>query len=919
MKSFVIGQRWISKMEPELGLGVVKEIHHKTVLLDFPAADCQRHYAKDTAPLQRVAFKSGDTVTSKSGQKWTVKKIEDKNGLTTYHCDQGILAESELCDTLSFSTPQDRLLSGLTDTNRTFNLRYQTLVHNHKIKKSYAHGFLGGRIDLLPHQLYIAHEVSRRPLPRVLLCDEVGLGKTIEACLILHRLLITGRVNRVLILVPESLVHQWFVELLRKFNLFFKLVNEDFINSFQGNQDSNPFLTNSIFLSSIQTLSKNRELFQHSHHAGWDLLVVDEAHHLTEGTPDYQIVETLGKQTPGLILLTATPQQLGHHSHFSRLRLLDPDRYHDFDAFEKERDTYQEIAELADKLLSNDPLTKKDETQVTKLITNQGDSDWDKEILLQKLLDRHGMGRVLFRNTRSVIKSFPQRRRQLVTLDSSKSIFKNHLNEFQYDVENRCPDHYDYTNDPRIHWLSQWLKSNPQEKALLICKNIQKVEAINQALKNLMRVETALFHEKLTLIQRDKNAAWFARKKGARILICSEIGSEGRNFQFAHHLILFDLPLNPELLEQRIGRLDRIGQKENIHIHIPVVKGSPQDYLAQWYHQGLGAFENNLADGYEIFQELGVQLKSQILNGKNINTLISKTRDMHQSLQQKMAKGRDRLLELHSFNPQVAEKIIQEITHWDQEDHAIRFTTRLFSHFGIRLEEVADRTYRFHFDLLENPDFPIPPLRESKLIGTFDRTTANQREEIEFLTWDHPMLTGAVELLIGSDNGNCAIAIWSDTDKQALLLETIFLVETVASPELFCNRFLPATPVRVVVDNQQMNQTDAIPAKTLQKNVKDAPPLSSKVKSMMADALPPMLTACTEIAEKRMHDLIQKAEADMKNVMNNEIDRLVDLKAVNPNIRDQEILKLRNEKDELTSAIQSARLRLDSVRLILTS
>ena len=94
-------------------------------------------------------------------------------------------------------------------------------------------------------------------------------------------------------------------------------------------------------------------------------------------------------------------------------------------------------------------------------------------------------------------------------------------------------------------------------------------------------VRSAAFYEGLSIVERDRAAAYFADSQaGAQSLICSEIGSEGRNFQFAHHLILFDLPVHPDLLEQRIGRLDRIGQRHNIQIHVPYIAGeSPRNTL----------------------------------------------------------------------------------------------------------------------------------------------------------------------------------------------------------------------------------------------------------------------------------------------------------------------------------------------------
>ena len=98
-----------------------------------------------------------------------------------------------------------------------------------------------------------------------------------------------------------------------------------------------------------------------------------------------------------------------------------------------------------------------------------------------------------------------------------------------------------------------------EEKVLLICRSREKALAIEKAVSRQAPVNTAVFHEGLNLVQRDRNAAWFAEEDGALLLICSEIGSEGRNFQFAHHLVLFDLPLNPELLEQRCHSFHSLG------------------------------------------------------------------------------------------------------------------------------------------------------------------------------------------------------------------------------------------------------------------------------------------------------------------------------------------------------------------------
>ena len=208
MQIYVPGQRWISETEPELGLGLVAEATNRTVQVFYQAANEMRHYAINNAPLKRVRFEPGDQVESREGVQLAVETVSEENGLFRYAATDGTtFIEADLCDTSSFDRPETRLLGGHVDANALFDLRVAALNARHRYGQLDVRGLLGGRVDLLPHQLYIAQEVSSRPLPRVLLADEVGLGKTIEACLILHRLMVCGMVGRVLILVPHALVH----------------------------------------------------------------------------------------------------------------------------------------------------------------------------------------------------------------------------------------------------------------------------------------------------------------------------------------------------------------------------------------------------------------------------------------------------------------------------------------------------------------------------------------------------------------------------------------------------------------------------------------------------------------------------------------------------------------------------------------
>ncbi|MEC7487123.1 MAG: SNF2-related protein, partial [Verrucomicrobiota bacterium] len=281
MQNFVIGQRWTSETEPELGLGIVVSTsrHHVSVL--FPASNETRLYATNNAPIKRVEFRPGDSIQSQTGQTVLIESIKLEKGVITYICDGVEVPEAELADTTSFSKPEERLISGQYDRSSTFELRYETMAQQAKAKQSAVSGFIGGRIDLIPHQLYIASEVSNRYMPRVLLADEVGLGKTIEACLILHRLHLTGRAERILILLPESLVHQWFIELLRRFNLWFTLVDEPYCESVTAvDKEANPFNEKQLVICSVKTLLEHSRWKTCALDSNWDMLVVDEAHHL---------------------------------------------------------------------------------------------------------------------------------------------------------------------------------------------------------------------------------------------------------------------------------------------------------------------------------------------------------------------------------------------------------------------------------------------------------------------------------------------------------------------------------------------------------------------------------------------------------------------------------------------------------------
>jgi ATP-dependent helicase HepA len=944
-ESFHPGQRWISESEPELGLGSVRSVTPRTVIVEFRASAETREYARDNAPLRRVRFRVGDTIASRTGSAFPVQAVIERAGLVYYQVNGTELCETELSDAISFSQPDKRLLAGQLDPTEVFDLRVAALEQQYRRRKSPVRGFVGGRIDLIPHQLYLASEVAGRMVPRVLLADEVGLGKTIEACLILHRLILTGRAQRVLILVPDSLVHQWFVELLRRFNIWFHIFDEERCDAIEKtNPDTNPFLDDQLVLASLSLFTGKERRTAQALAAGWDLLVVDEAHHLgwTPETisPEYALVEALGRAIPGLLLLTATPEQLGMASHFARLRLLDPNRFYDLGEFIREAESYRDVARLADKLLQAQPFTDEDVAKLALILADTeaniryklkqvaaGASDV-QAALRDALLDQHGTGRVMFRNTRATISGFPKRVARLCPLlapAEGEVLFEALAQEFAADTEAPRVDGFepDFANDVRLDWLAELLRTLEPAKVLLICRTRRKVEAIDAALRQRLNVKQAVFHEGLTLVQRDRNAAWFAEDDGARILICSEIGSEGRNFQFAHHLVMFDLPLDPELLEQRIGRLDRIGQRAEIQVHVPFVTGSSQEVLARWYQEGLNSFEKNLAGGRALLEQFGIRVhdlaqdfhETETASRSELKQLIAETCIARQELTERLEQGRDRLLELNSFRPEASEKLVQMIRQADADRTLDKFMVAVFDHFSIHVEELSPRTYQLGSAGVFADSFPGLPTEG--LTITCDRQRALAREEMQFLTWDHPLVTGALDLLLGSEKGTSSFAKWPDAKVAGLFVETVYLLECIAPPALHVDRFLPPTPLRVLVDHRGADVGATFPRETLARQLQTAEAYSLLDRPELREALLPDLIEKSEgIARSQMPELIAQAHREMTTQLEHEIGRLRELQKVNRSVRPEEIAGLVQQRESLDQHLAAARLRLDAIRLI---
>jgi len=445
------------------------------------------------------------------------------------------------------------------------------------------------------YQEETGRKVLKRFRGRALLSDEVGLGKTIEASIVLKEYIQRGMVKSALILTPTSLVSQWKDELRTKFGLDF-LSTDDPDHRKKGSR----FWKAPFILASIN-FAKSKKNFSLVTEREYDIVIVDEAHHLkNRNTLNWKLVNILKKRF--LLLLTATPVENNLLELYNLITLLKPGQLKTASDFRKEfmtrgdptdpqnRSRLKEL--LGEVMIRNTRALAKIGLPPRFAHTIRVDpSKSEKELyeritaLVQDINTTDGVGRkLLLKNLLAEAGSSP--RAVSMTLSRmlcKKDVLLHHQKEIQA-INNLCRS-MDDTRKNRV--LLKLIRSS-SEKNIIFVKYLGTLDHLSDFLA-WNKIPHSLFHGRLDSRSKDEQIKKF--KEETDILLTTEIGGEGRNLQFCHQMINYDLPWNPMKIEQRIGRIHRIGQEKEVTIYNLCATGSAEDYILEVLDKKINMFE----------------------------------------------------------------------------------------------------------------------------------------------------------------------------------------------------------------------------------------------------------------------------------------------------------------------------------------
>ncbi len=929
-QKFNEGNLVIYRLNPELGVGrVIKKLEipssktlddEDTYITNKFKVSFKNNIIKIIHPIDLIhyVFELNDKIVTKNGIGYiNTKDFLVQDGVISYEFLKEDGKKSQIFEYEIYSkyeTPLETLISKQSlDPQTNFLIKYWANLFYSYYKSYQIKCITNSRLTLMPHQINVTHRLAEEFFPRIILADEVGLGKTIEAGIYIKEMIARDLAERILIIVPASLVKQWAFEMSNKFNLEFTIYDGKKVKELKRKGSykhpdilQNPFYYDNLIICSLQ-FARNKKYIELLSSISWDIVIFDEAHHLRRylvnamtgnyrETLNYELAKDLSLNSESMLLLTATPLQLHSFELFSLIELIHPGTFENFSDFEHFRKNMPFINLLITNLNNIDRLNNFEVKNTIKLLKDLKYVERNKNLnhilseikddsfklkLLNKIEEDHTLSKFLIRNrkknvftdellnkrivntiminpTQEELDVYNEIRlylakiynssltkenvgigfiittlqklltsskqaflksieRRLDQLDRYKDIFldtkiikerdpeyyeaeleEQYLDSEIFDVFNNksakekeeevidllnqekiLKEYYDKLNalpyDSKsaklVELLDQIYSQNPREKIIIFTQFVDTLKFLKSLIENHnTNFEVELFFGGLDKIQKDESVERFRSSEKFSILISTEIGGEGRNFQFCRVLINYDLPWNPMKLEQRIGRLDRIGQKsKEIYIYNIFMEGTVETDIIHAIIKRINLFEESIGILEPIIGRIEKDFKGVIFaeeDGKKRKRL----NEFYRTLDEEIRKAKeiemqldDLMIDKKSFQMEglitsLASCVDVKLTHNELYLLIKLFFDNKEKLYGKLLDlqdlhgKISDD---FNFSsrillgnkLLKNPKYQF----QSEYNGTFSIELARKMEEIDFFALGHPVINNLLDFCLSDE------------------------------------------------------------------------------------------------------------------------------------------------------------------------
>jgi len=957
-QKFNVGNLVIYRLNPDLGIGrIIKKLEipssksldkEDTYFITKFKVLFSNNIIKIIHPIDLIhyIFEVNDKIVTKQGIGYiNTKDFLIKDGIISYEFlmengKRSQIFENEIYS--KYETPIKNLISQqLVDPPQNFLIKYWANLFYSYYKSYQIKCITNSRLTLMPHQINVTHRLSEEHFPRIILADEVGLGKTIEAGIYIKEMMARDLAERILIIVPASLVKQWQFEMDNKFNIKFTIYDGKKIKELKGKGSyrhpeilQNPFYYDNLIICSLQ-FARNRKYIELLSNISWDIVIFDEAHHLrrylinaTTGnyreTLNYELARNLSAKSESILLLTATPLQLHSFELFSLIELIHPEIFENFSDFEHFRKNMPFINLLTTNLNNIEKLNSFEVKNTIKLLKDLRYVEKNKNIneilsklkddsfklnLLRKIAEDHTLSKFLIRNrkknvftedvlnrrivntimvnpTREELDVYNEIRlylakiynssvskenvgigfvittlqklltsskyaflksleRRLDQIDRYKDIFldtdiikegnpeyyESELEEELLDVDdifegkaekekkndeinllnqekilkefysNLKALPYDSKSDKLLELLNNIYIQNPNEKIIIFTQFVDTLNHLKYLIENLNhQLSVELFFGGLDNIQKDEAVERFKNSKEFSILISTEIGGEGRNFQFCRVLINYDLPWNPMKLEQRIGRLDRIGQEsQEIYIYNFFMEGTVETDVIHALIKRINLFEESIGILEPIIGRIEQDFKSIIFaeeDGKKRKRLnefyrtlddeIRKAKEIEMQLDDLMIDKRS--FQMEGLVSSLASCIEVKLSHNELYLLMKRFFNLYDKKYGnledfhYELGEISpafsfQSIFKLNDNLLKNLNYKL----QDEYKGTFNLELASKREEIDFFALGHPLINSILDYIIHDEfQGSLTVLNLNENE-----LKKFYYTELIPENELY--------------------------------------------------------------------------------------------------------------------------------------